>query len=102
MQDTCFPEKCKLFNLLGSPAEQCPNYIETSWRNEKGEVILIKDCSPRRILIMLQTISNNSISLQKAVEEGREQSATVNALFTTVLKRIEKRNANKPEQLPEG
>jgi len=72
MQNTCFPELCKLYTLLGAPVEQCPNYIETHWKNEKGELIVVKDCSPRRIIMMLQTLSTNSIGIQRAIEEGSE------------------------------
>ncbi len=99
MQNTCNPESCKLYSLLGPPAEQCPNYVETSWRNDKGEILTLKDCSPRRIIMMLQTLSTNSIGIQRAVEEGREESSMVNKLFTTVLRRIEKKNGSQPEQL---
>ncbi len=101
MQNTCIPESCKLYSLLGPPAEQCPNYVETSWRNDKGEILTLKDCSPRRIIVMLQTLSNNSVGLQKSIEESREESSMVNKLFTTVLKRIERKNGSKSEQLPE-
>lgn len=78
MENTCNPENCKLFNLLGGTPEQCPNYQESWWTPEgKGKPILVKDCSPRRTFLMIQDLHNRLIGVQKAQEEQRNEAVWV-------------------------
>lgn len=78
MDSTCDPKNCKLFDLIGGTPEQCPNFQESWWTPEgKGKPILIKDCSPRRIFLMIQDLHNRLIGVQKAQEEQRNENVWV-------------------------
>ena len=78
MENTCNPENCKLFDLLGGTPEQCCNYQESWWTPEgKGKPVCIKDCAPRRTFLMVQDLHNRLIGVQKAQEEQRNENVWV-------------------------
>jgi iron-sulfur cluster repair protein YtfE (RIC family) len=65
---------------------RCPNYVEGWWTpKEGGRPVLIKDCAPKRIFLMLQDIHNRLEGLQKAQEQQRNQSHNLyNSMATFV------------------
>ena len=58
-------EQCP-FKIMGF--SECPNYIETLWHKE-GELQpqIIRDCAPKRTLLMLQELYNRTFALQQQV-----------------------------------
>ena len=92
MENTCDSENCKLFDLLGGTPEQCPNYQETWWtpqiNGKPGTPILIKDCAPRRIFIMIQELYNRMIGIQQAQEKQRDENIWVQVVAETIGKNI--------------
>jgi len=81
MENTCNPDECKWHDLLGGKPEQCPNYIETWWTADDKEPILVKDCSPRRTLLMIQELYNRTIALQQSNEQQRNTFAKAVTVF---------------------
>ena len=82
MQDTCLKEKCPLYKKF---KKRCPNFIETGWKeHDKAQPIMVADCAPRRTLLMMQTLYNRFIGVQKSNEEQRN----TNVKFMGVLKQI--------------
>ena len=78
MENTCNYKECKLFDLLGGKPEQCPNYQESWWTPEgKGEPVLVKDCAPRRMFLMISDLHNRMTGVQKAQEEQRNENVWV-------------------------
>ncbi len=78
MENTCNYKECKLFDLLGGSPEQCPNYMESWWRpSNDNKPILVRDCAPRRTLLMIQDLSNRLVGVQKSQEEQRDESTWV-------------------------
>lgn len=79
MENTCKPESCKLHALLGREPSECPHYIETWWTpagpDGQRRPVLVQDCAPKRILIMVQDLSNRLVGVQQAHEEQRNQVA---------------------------
>jgi len=77
MKDTCDFENCYFGKLFDSP-KQCPNYIETGWRDERtGEHKTLKDCAPKRLMLMVQGLSNDMLALNKINNEQRNESQKV-------------------------
>lgn len=77
MQDTCEKEKCKIWQLLDG---HCPNKMESSWLPPPtvgGPAVTVTDCAPRRILIMLQELSNRLVGVQAAQEQQRNENVWV-------------------------
>ena len=72
--DTCKHESCKLHDLLGGTPDECPNYVESWWKNDRGETRLVKDCAPKRTLLMIQELYNQQIRLQCAQDEQRNSA----------------------------
>jgi hypothetical protein len=65
MQDTCFDD-CVLLKQLKGDRRRCPNYVEVWWepRYPPGEPKLMKDCAPKRCLLLLQEIYNRLIEIE--------------------------------------
>jgi len=91
MQETCNPDKCKLFQLLGGNPEECPNYVVSWWTPQdglkKGQPIVVKDCAPKRTLLMIQELMNMNVALQRAEEQQRNESKKVSDLCVETIKR---------------
>jgi len=71
MIDTCNHKECKFHDLLGGEPSQCPQYIESWWTAEGEEPKLVKDCSTKRLFLMVQELHNRLIGVQKASEQER-------------------------------
>jgi len=68
MKDTCNPADCAFGKEYGQ--EKCPNFIECWWQEDgMDKPILVKDCAPHRILMMLQDLHNRFIGVQKQQAE---------------------------------
>ena len=78
MEGTC-KQDCHLWKKY---REKCPNYIESWWKSNAPTVgpsghgasvnevpVLVKDCTPKRTLLMLQEIHDRLVTVQ-AVNEG--------------------------------
>ena len=85
MENTCNSKECKLFDLLGGTPEQCPNYIESWWTKDGTPPVLVKDCSPKRTLLMVQELYNRTITLQQSNEQQRNESAVITNIFNQML-----------------
>ena len=71
MEETCFKD-CPLWKQFG---KECPNFIESGWKDEKtGQVKIVKDCAPRRTMLMLQELFNRIVSLEKASNQARNSA----------------------------
>lgn len=53
---------------------ECPNYIESWWvEGEKSEPKILKDCSPKRMLIQQQHMQQRLEGVQQALEQSRNE-----------------------------
>ena len=103
MQGTCNEKGCKLFDLIGGTPEQCPNFVQTMWQSQDSQPILVKDCAPKRTMIMMQEIHNRLVGLQQASEQQRNESQAINSVFKEVLAhRIQKDNVARIEENENG
>ena len=69
--------------------EECPNYIETLWHEEGcPQPRIVKDCSPKRMLLMLQELYNRTFSLQKQISQQEaeilQSKGSVNNLINAI------------------
>lgn len=89
---------------LCSKVEECPNYCENIWRNgQTQEVKIVKDCAPKRQLMMQQQQTTSIQWLQQSVESLRNRQealeGVLNALISesrTVIKAIENNMSKDP------
>ena len=70
MKGTCNFKDCFFADLL-EKQEQCPNFIQTWWTPKDGAPILLDDCAPRRLVLMLMSQDGRLTGLQKAHEQQR-------------------------------
>lgn len=79
MEDTHCGENCP-YKKMGF--EKCPNEMETWWQpSEGGEPKLVKDCAPKRTVLMLQQLTNRVFGLQKQqVECSNHAQGVVNEI----------------------
>jgi len=98
MKDTCLCEKCPLWKKYYSRknGQCCPNYIETSWTSrEDNQPVLIKDCAPKRSVLMMMDMQNRLFGTQQAAEQARNKSEKVSQellAFTNIIRKAS--NAN--------
>lgn len=78
MENTCNYEECEFGKLLFDKPEHCVNYVESWWTPQNdGNPILIKDCSHKRLFLMVQDLSNRLVGVQKSQEEQRNESVWI-------------------------
>ncbi len=85
MEDTA----CKDCPFKKMGFSECPNYIETLWHVEGNpQPKIVKDCAPKRSLLMIQELHNRNFALQKQIsqQEGSIEkcSGDLNKLFEAV------------------
>jgi len=90
MQDTCNPNNCKIYKKLKlKNSSECYNFIESWWEPEgipKKAPKLIKDCTPRRMFLMIQDLSNRLIGVQKSQEELRNETIWMQVIAEAIGK----------------
>lgn len=68
MKNTC-DEECPMWKAHG---EHCPNYMVNYYReNDSSQELRVKDCAPKRLLLMLFDLNNLLLGLQKTSNEER-------------------------------
>ena len=68
---------------------KCPNYGQTSWKNEKGQVKTTHDCAPQRTMIMMAEVLNRVVALQAANEQQRNVSGDLTNIMGQVITTIQ-------------
>ena len=70
MQNTCKESDCVVYKKLKLKNQrECPNFIETGWKeHDNTQPVMISDCAPIRTMLMLQTLYNRFIGVQKSSE----------------------------------
>lgn len=73
MKDTCELKNCPVAKKFKIKKEnECPNFIESWWTPEgEKKPTLVKDCTNRRVLLMIQDLYNRLIGVQKSQEQMR-------------------------------
>lgn len=86
IQDTADCTNCAFKTKKG---EKCPNYIETLW-DEKDAVQpkIIKDCAPKRTLLMLQELYNRTFALQTQINQAENQIIELKGQFKMLMNAI--------------
>jgi hypothetical protein len=75
-EDTCVGERCVFFKKYMNPEENtiCPFYLETTWAPEGSmQPKLIKDCAPKRSLLLQLEGTSRIVGIQKDFEEQRNK-----------------------------
>jgi hypothetical protein len=51
----------------------CPYYMETIWRSDEegAQTKVVKDCAPKRTLLIMMELSNRLLGVQQAAEQER-------------------------------
>lgn len=83
MEDTRCGNKCAFIKAgLCDSDEGCPNYMETVWKTNNGsDIKIVKDCSPKRMMLESQRMVNRCIGLQSSVEQMRNRLDSVESLL---------------------
>jgi len=80
MDSTCRKNECGHWN-----DGKCPFSIEVWWKPSEGNPKLVLDCAPIRTMIMVQELYNQTISLQKAQEQQRNESKKLMISFSAMV-----------------
>ncbi len=105
MENTCNYPDCGFakFHKFKKP-DQCPNYLENWFRtNAPGAdqtPKLVRDCAPRRTLIMIQELYNRDIGVQQALEQQRNVTFKVVSKFNQILDLTARKLSERGEFLP--
>lgn len=75
MENTCDIKSCPVAKRLKiKKDEECFNFIETWWIPEgKKKPVMLRDCSPKRTLIMIQDLYSRLIGVQQSQEQMRNE-----------------------------
>jgi len=84
MENTNCGEKCcYVKNGFCESDEQCPNYLESFWKTDK-ETKLVKDCSPKRMLMEQQSAITRMIGVQGALEQVRNRLDKLESMLNSL------------------
>jgi len=69
--------------------DECPNYIETVW-NKEGDIQpqIVRDCAPKRTLLMLQELYNRTFGLQQQVNQCENSAETMKSEIKRLIHAI--------------
>lgn len=90
MEDTCNFKECLFAKKLKlKKPDECFNYIESWWKPDNGkENKLLKDCSNRRLFIMVQDLYNRLGGVQSSQEQMRDNYKRTELMFGMVADNI--------------
>lgn len=70
--------------------KECPNYIETLWHKQgEPQPVIVKDCSPKRTLLMLHELHGRTFSLQQQINQAENQILSLNGNFNKMITAIQ-------------
>lgn len=83
MDDTHCGDKCP-YKEMGF--DKCPNEIETWWQPAEGsgQPKLVKDCAPKRMMLMIQQLYNRMEGVQKQQGEVCGQTYKLTESLKTI------------------
>lgn len=105
MQGTCDPKKCAFLRkvLKEKDPAGCPNYIESFWlKTGESQPTLVRDCAPRRTLLICQELINSNIGLQQANEKMRNKAGRVLDVLEEAMQSASLQNGPLPAKQIEG
>jgi hypothetical protein len=87
MESTSCGEECAFVRSgLCNHEKKCPNYIETWWvTGEKQEPRMIKDCSPKRIILQQQLLQTRVEQLTEALLSSRNEYNQLSNYLKTLV-----------------
>jgi hypothetical protein len=99
MKDTCDSENCGWLKFIGGRAEDCPNFVLTVWHSEEDkETKSVRDCAPRRTLLVVMDMLSSNIATRQSNEELRNK----NEKTLLVLRSIIQQAQQDPIRLTDG
>jgi hypothetical protein len=93
-------ENCPYVKMgLCTDIKDCPNYVESWWTEQGGcTPKLVKDCSPKRLMIQQQYLQLRLEMLQASSDSCRNEYIDVACQFKEMLALTEKLLIKHPEQ----
>ena len=87
MESTSCGEKCPFVKQGFCKHEnECPHYVESWWQEgESGQPKLIRDCSPKRMLLQQQLMQYRLECVQQALEQSRNQYNELAGYLKTLI-----------------
>lgn len=70
--------------------KECPNYIETIWNEiDNPEPRIVRDCAPRRSLLLLQELLNKSFAVQAQASQMEGEVVKLRGVFSQLIQAIQ-------------
>lgn len=90
MYDTACGCECPFVkNGFCKTDKECPHYVESWWKEGKtGDQKLVRDCSPKRLLIQSNAQFNRMDGLQAAFDSQRNQFADIGMHFQKLMEEV--------------
>lgn len=87
MENTNCGENCPfVVNGTCKTDLHCCNYIESWWtEKEGGKPKLVKDCAPKRTLLMQQDQANYTLNLQQNIDSLKKEVNNLNQMLTSII-----------------
>jgi len=74
-----------------SNEKECPNYIETWWiQCESAQPKLVKDCSPKRLLLQQQLMQSRMEQMQASLCEARNEYHRLGTYLKSIVEASQK------------
>lgn len=87
IEDTDCKENCSFVKLgICKSSCECPNYTESIWEDKQsGQVKVVKDCSPKRILFEQTRMIGSFNRVEKEMQIVRDKVNSIDALLQQII-----------------
>ena len=87
MENTACGENCPFVKQgFCKTDSECPHFVQSVWiEGQSGEHRIVKDCSPKRMLMQQQKLENRLEKVQQALEESRNQYNALSGYLKSLI-----------------
>ncbi len=100
MKDTSCGENCPFVKCGVCETEKgCPNYCETWWiPGGEEQPVMLKDCSPKRMMMQQQVLQAKLENVQKSLEIARDEYNALSMYFKGIVQSCQKILSDKTKE----
>lgn len=87
MKDTSCGSNCPFVKQGFCQSEkECPNYVESWWiEGQESQPKILRDCSPKRMLLQQQLLQSRVESMQSALEQQRNENMKLTSYLAQLI-----------------
>lgn len=89
MENTACGEDCPFVKQgFCSSDNECPHFVKSCWQDsDTKELVIVKDCSPKRVLLQQNILFNQVFALQQSLTEARNEYQKLSSVLLDLVEK---------------